>query len=95
MVCVGDGLADRRRVRTCRTALRPGPGFGAVRCRVVIDHVLLGTSRRSGDLKTHKVFGEHDERDQQQALEQPGDEHASIRKHANGRFSGQAFRGGG
>jgi len=58
----------------------------------VIDYVLLGASGRSGDLKTHKVFGEHDERDQQQALEQPGDKHAAIREHANGRFSGQAFR---
>ena len=57
----------------------------------VIDNVLLGASGRSGDLKTHKVLGEHDERDQQQALEQPGDEHAAIREHANGRFSGQAF----
>jgi hypothetical protein len=37
----------------------------------VIDHVLLGAGGRSGDLKAHKVFGEHDERDQQQTLEQP------------------------
>ena len=58
----------------------------------VIDDVLLGASCRSGDLKTDKVFGEHDERDQQQALEQPGDKHAAIREHANGRFSSERLR---
>jgi hypothetical protein len=57
----------------------------------IIDHVLLGASCRSRDLKTHKVFGDHDERDQQQALEQPARKHAAIREDADGRFSGQAF----
>jgi len=58
----------------------------------VIDDVPLGLGWRKRYLKTHKAFGEHDDRDQQQALEQPADEHAAIREHANGRFSGQALR---
>ena len=58
----------------------------------VIDDVPLGTSWRSEGLQTGKAFGDHDERDQQQTLEQPADEHAAIREHANGRFSGQALR---
>ena len=31
----------------------------------VIDDIPLGTSERSLDLKSRKVFGEHDERDEQ------------------------------
>jgi len=58
----------------------------------VINDVPLGTSWRSGELKTRKALGEHDDRDQQKALEQPAEEHAAIREHANGRFSGQALR---
>jgi hypothetical protein len=58
----------------------------------VIDDIPLGTSGRSGDLKTHKALRENDDGDQQQALQQPADEHAAIWEHANGRFSGQALR---
>ena len=58
----------------------------------VIDDVPLRARWRGGNLKTHKAFGEHDDRDQQQALQQPAGEHAAIREHANGRFSGQAPR---
>ena len=58
----------------------------------VVDHVPLRTSWRSGDLKTHKAFRQYDDRDQQQAFEQPAEEHAAIREHTNGRFSRQAPR---
>jgi hypothetical protein len=58
----------------------------------VIDHILLGVIHAKGDLKTHEVFGEHDDCNQEQALEQPAGEHAAIREHANGRFSSQGFR---
>ncbi len=58
----------------------------------VIDHVPLRTGRWQGNLKTHKAFGKHDDGDQQQAFEQPADEHTAIRKHANRRFSGEALR---
>jgi len=58
----------------------------------VIDDVPFGMSWRQGELKTHEAFGEHDDRDQQQAFEQPAEEHAAIREHANGRFSRQAPR---
>jgi hypothetical protein len=58
----------------------------------VIDDIPLRASGRSGDLKTYKALRENYDRDQQQALQQPADEHAAIREHANGRFSGQALR---
>src|SRR5208283_267902 len=57
----------------------------------VIDHVPLRTSGRKRDLKTRKALGEHDDSNQQQALEQPAKEHAAIGEHADGRFSGQGF----
>ena len=78
------------------------PGFAGLRAAPVldlrqfvggvIDDVVLRASWRVGNLKTRKVFGEHDDRDQQQALEQPAGDHAAIREHANGRFSGQGLR---
>src|SRR5258707_14265440 len=60
-----------------------------------IDDVPLGTGGRSRDLKSGKVFREHDERDQQQALQEPAREHAAIWEHANGSFSCQRLRGAG
>jgi len=57
----------------------------------VINHILLRMTWRQWKLKTHKAFGEHDHCDQQQALQQPGDEHSAIGEHAHGRFSGQAL----
>ena len=58
----------------------------------VVDDVLLGASWRKREFKTHKVFREQDDCDQQQALDQPASEHAAIREHANGRFSSQGLR---
>jgi len=75
------------------TGLRPAPVLGLRQFVAgVIDDVPLRTSWRKGDLRTGKALGEHDDRDQQKAFEQPADEHAAIREHANGRFSGQAPR---
>jgi hypothetical protein len=53
-----------------------------------VDDIRLGMSRRKRELKTHKAFGEHDERDQQQAFQQPAGEHAAVGEDADGRFSG-------
>ncbi len=58
----------------------------------VIDDVPVQARGSGWDLKTLKACGEHDDRDQQQALEQPTGEHAAIREDANGSFSGQGFR---
>ena len=58
----------------------------------VIDDVPLQTNGRSRQLKTRKTFGEHDDRDHEQALQQPAGDHAAIGKDADGRFSGQGFR---
>ncbi len=60
--------------------------------RRVIDDVPLQTNWRSRHLKTRKVFGEHDDRNYQQALQQPAGKHAAVGEDANGRFSGQGFR---
>src|SRR5208337_910100 len=58
----------------------------------VVDDIPVQARGSGWNLKTGIAFGKHDDRDQQQALEQPAGEHAAIRKHANRRFSGEALR---
>ena len=56
-----------------------------------IDDVLLGMRWRQGEIKTHKAFGKNDERDQQQALDQPAGEDASVGEDSNRGFSSQGL----
>jgi len=57
----------------------------------VIDDVPVQARGSGRNLKTGIAFGEHDDGNQQQALEQPASQHAAIREHANGSFSGEAL----
>lgn len=57
----------------------------------VIDDIFLGMSWRQREIKTHKVLGNYDERNQQQALDQPAGENASVGEDSNRGFSGQGL----
>jgi hypothetical protein len=57
----------------------------------VVDYVPVQARGSGWNLKTGIAFGEHDDRNQQQALEQPASQHAAIREHADRRFSGEAL----
>jgi hypothetical protein len=52
----------------------------------VIDHVFLRMVGHERDLGAPEVAGQNDRRDQQQAFEQPPDEHPSIREHPDWGF---------
>ena len=58
----------------------------------IIDDVPLQTNGRRRHLQTRKTFGEHDDRNHEQALQQPAGKHAAIGEDADGRFSGEGFR---
>jgi hypothetical protein len=57
----------------------------------VINYVLLRMTWGQGQFETDKALGKHDQCDEQKTFKQPGDEHAAIGEHADGRFSGQAL----
>ena len=57
----------------------------------IIDDVPLRARWRRRDFEADEALGKHDDRDQQQALEQPREEDAAIGENADGRFSGEGF----
>lgn len=58
----------------------------------IIDDIPLRARWWRRDFEADEALGEHDDGDQQQALEQPADDNAAIGKDADGRFSGEGFR---
>jgi hypothetical protein len=54
----------------------------------VINHILLRVIRRQREFETDQVFGNFDERKQQQTFDQPARQHSPVGEHADGRLSG-------
>jgi len=53
----------------------------------VINHILLRMIRRQREFETDQVFGNFDERKQQQTFDQPASQHSPVGEHADGCLS--------
>jgi len=80
--------------RPASSSLRAGQIFGAGKFVAgVVDDVVAGQPGRDVGPQLRQLYGHNDGGEDQESFGQPAGNHAAVRKHAVGRFTGQAGLG--